>query len=122
MPILKAPPAHPKNETLQLRVSQDLKFRLMRYAEFIHANASYVATAALERLFRNLFPSWLSPESAHSDANSAGTTALLALGLFFVLPLVYLNVRAVGEGPTPARRTHHRPRNERDDDDDDFTS
>jgi hypothetical protein len=24
----------------------------MRYAEFIHANASYVATAALERLFR----------------------------------------------------------------------
>jgi hypothetical protein len=52
MPILKAPPAEPKNETLQLRVSQDLKFTLMRYAEFIHANASYVVTAALERLFR----------------------------------------------------------------------
>jgi hypothetical protein len=52
MPILKAPAAEPKNETLQLRVSQDLKFRLMRYAEFIHANASYVVTAALERLFR----------------------------------------------------------------------
>jgi len=32
-------------------VSQDLKFRLMRYAEFIHANASYVVNAALERLF-----------------------------------------------------------------------
>lgn len=52
MAILKAPPAEPKNETLQLRVSQYLKFRLMRYAEFIHANASYVVTAALERLFR----------------------------------------------------------------------
>lgn len=51
MPILKAPPAQPKNETLQLRVSQDLKFQLMRYAEFIHANASYVVSAALERLF-----------------------------------------------------------------------
>ena len=51
MPILKAPPVQPKNETLQLRVSQDLKFRLMRYAEFIHANASYVVNAALERLF-----------------------------------------------------------------------
>jgi hypothetical protein len=53
MAILKAPPAQPKNETLQLRVSQDLKFRLMRYAEFIHANASYVVTATLEleRLF-----------------------------------------------------------------------
>lgn len=51
MPILKAPPAQPKNETLQLRVSQDLKFRLMRYAEFIHASASFVVSAALERLF-----------------------------------------------------------------------
>lgn len=52
MPILKAPPVQPKNETLQLRVSQDLKLRLMRYAEFIHANASFVLSAALERLFR----------------------------------------------------------------------
>lgn len=51
MPILKAPPVQPKNETLQLRVSQDLKFRLMRYAEFIHTNASYVVSATLERLF-----------------------------------------------------------------------
>jgi hypothetical protein len=51
MPILKAPPIQPKNETLQLRVSQDLKFQLMRYAEFIHANASYVVSATLERLF-----------------------------------------------------------------------
>jgi hypothetical protein len=44
MPILKAPPIQPKNETLQLRVSQDLKLRLMCYAEFIHATASYVLT------------------------------------------------------------------------------
>ncbi len=51
MPTLKAPPVEPKNETLQLRVSQELKFRLMRYAEFIHANASYVVSATLERLF-----------------------------------------------------------------------
>jgi hypothetical protein len=52
MPILKAPLAQPKNETLQLRVSQDLKFQLICYAEFIHASASYVVSAALERLFR----------------------------------------------------------------------
>ena len=52
MPILKAPPIQPKNETLQLRVSQDLKFRLMCYAEFIRASASYVVSEALERLFR----------------------------------------------------------------------
>jgi len=52
MPILKAPPDQPKNETVQLRVSADLKFRLMRYAEFIHASAAYVVSEALERLFR----------------------------------------------------------------------
>ena len=52
MPILKAPPKQSKNETLQLRVSQDLKSRLMCYAEFIHASASYVVSEALERLFR----------------------------------------------------------------------
>lgn len=52
MPILKAPPIQPKNETLQLRVSQDLKFRLLCYADFLHASASYVVGEALERLFR----------------------------------------------------------------------
>lgn len=52
MPILKAPPVQPKNETLQLRVSQDLKYRLMCYAEFLDASASYVVSEALERLFR----------------------------------------------------------------------
>jgi hypothetical protein len=52
MAILKAPPLQPKNETIQLRVSQELKFRLMRYAEFIHATTSYVVSEMLERLFR----------------------------------------------------------------------
>ncbi|HVB32756.1 MAG TPA: hypothetical protein VNJ52_00065 [Patescibacteria group bacterium] len=52
MAILKTPPTQPKNKTLQLRVSHDLKFRLTRYAEFIHATASYVVSQALELLFR----------------------------------------------------------------------
>jgi len=52
MPILRPPRVQLKNETLQLRVSQDLKFRLMCYADFIHATAAYVVSEALERLFR----------------------------------------------------------------------
>jgi len=36
MAVLKAPPSKPKNETIQLRVPQDVKFRLVRYAEFIN--------------------------------------------------------------------------------------
>jgi len=74
MPILKAPPIQPTNETLQLRISQDLKFRLMCYAEFIHASASYVVSAALERLFQKdtefqkYLETYTSPQSGnHSE-------------------------------------------------------
>jgi hypothetical protein len=35
MSVLKAPPQQAKNETIQLRVPQDVKFRLARYADFI---------------------------------------------------------------------------------------
>ena len=52
MAVLKGPPSKPKNETIQLRVPQDLKFRLARYSEFINANPSYVVIEMLERLFR----------------------------------------------------------------------
>ena len=74
MPILKAPPVQPKNETLQLRVSEDLKFRLMRYAEFIHANASYVVTAALERLFHKdaEFQEFLASYKPETSGNHSG--------------------------------------------------
>lgn len=37
MAVLKAPPAQAKSETFQLRVSHEMKLRLARYAEFIHA-------------------------------------------------------------------------------------
>jgi hypothetical protein len=52
MSILKAPQLQPKNETVQLRLSESVKFRLARYAEFIQASTSYVVTETLERLFR----------------------------------------------------------------------
>ena len=52
MAVLKAPPSKPKNETIQIRVPQDVKLRLARYAEFINASPSYVVIEMLERLFR----------------------------------------------------------------------
>ncbi|MGI0086291.1 MAG: hypothetical protein ACREBQ_14525, partial [Nitrososphaerales archaeon] len=56
-----------KNETIQLRVSQDLKYRLTRYAEFIHATTSYVMSEALNRVFEKDrdFKAWL---EEHSNA------------------------------------------------------
>jgi hypothetical protein len=52
MAILKARPTQPKNETIQLRVPQELKVRLTHYAEFIHATTSHVVIEMLERLIR----------------------------------------------------------------------
>ena len=52
MPVLKAPPQQPKNETIQLRVPQDVKFRLARYADFINTSSSFIVVELLERLFR----------------------------------------------------------------------
>ena len=52
MSFLIVSPQQPKNETVQLRLSQIVKFRLARYAEFIHASPSYIVTEMLERLFR----------------------------------------------------------------------
>lgn len=71
MAILKAPPAQPKNETIQLRVSQDLKLRLTRYAEFIHATTSYVVSEMLERLFRKdaEFQEYLATDTPSESGN-----------------------------------------------------
>ena len=82
MPVLKAPPQQPKNETLQLRVPQDIKLRLTRYADFIHASPSFIVVQLLERLFRKdaEFEAYLAaykpPESKQvEDPKTAHTTA-----------------------------------------------
>jgi len=61
VPILKAPPKQSKNESLQLRVSTEFKFKLQRYAEFLAATPSYVVTEALNRIFDKdrEFKTWL---------------------------------------------------------------
>ncbi|MGH9682315.1 MAG: hypothetical protein ACRD4S_01720 [Candidatus Acidiferrales bacterium] len=65
MPILKAPPKQSKNESLQLRVSAEFKFKLQRYAQFLEATPSYVVTAALNRIFDKdrEFKAWLEKHS-----------------------------------------------------------
>lgn len=77
MPILKAPPKQSKNESLQLRVSTEFKFKLQRYAEFLEATPSYVVTEALNRIFEKDrdFKAWLeqhrdSISEIHTENNS----------------------------------------------------
>jgi predicted transcriptional regulator len=52
MAILKAAPKPPKNETLQLRVEEEIKSRLAKCAEFIDSSESHVVSEALKLVFR----------------------------------------------------------------------
>ena len=52
MPILRSAPRPPKNETLQLRVEEEVKSKLEKYAEFINSSESYVVSEALKLLFK----------------------------------------------------------------------
>jgi hypothetical protein len=52
MAILKAPPKQLKNATIQVRVEEEVKLNLDRYAEFIGGNQAYVVSEALRLLFK----------------------------------------------------------------------
>jgi len=78
MAILKSPPKLPKNETLQLRVEEDIKTKLHKYAEFINSSDSYVVSEALKLLFRrdDEFKNWLEDHPTDSDQSQNGGRSL----------------------------------------------
>jgi hypothetical protein len=59
--LLKAPSKQPKTTTLQVRLEEEVRHNLERYAKFIDANPSYVVSEALKLLFRKdeEFKRWL---------------------------------------------------------------
>ena len=59
MPILKSPPRPPKNETLQIRIEEDIRSKLAKYAEFIDASEAYVVSD-------DEFKSWLGQHPTNS--------------------------------------------------------
>jgi predicted transcriptional regulator len=77
MAILKSAPRPPKNETLQLRVEEEVKLKLIEYANFIDSSESYVVSEALKLLFRkdDEFKRWLENQAANDvrpeDRNGA---------------------------------------------------
>ena len=60
MALVKAPTKQ-KTTTLQIRLEYDVRVKLDKYAEFIHANSSYVVSEALKLLFKRdqEFKRWL---------------------------------------------------------------
>lgn len=69
MAILKSPPRPPKNETLQIRVEEQIKAKLHKYAQFITSSESYVVSEALRLLFRkdSDFKTWLEDQERNGD-------------------------------------------------------
>lgn len=70
MAILKTQPKKPNTLTIQARVEESVKFRLDKYAQFIHSSPSYVITEALKLLFKrdDEFKHWLSQHPNNEDA------------------------------------------------------
>jgi predicted transcriptional regulator len=69
--LLKAPSKQPKTTTLQVRLEEEVRHNLDRYAEFLDANPSYVVSEALKLLYRKdrEFQSWLSVQ--HNNNHKA---------------------------------------------------
>ncbi|MGB7437225.1 MAG: hypothetical protein WBR26_20930 [Candidatus Acidiferrum sp.] len=75
MAILKTAPKPPKNETLQLRVEEEIKSKLAKYAEFIDSSESYVVSEALKLVFRkdDEFRVWLDEHNGDHPKSNGGS-------------------------------------------------
>ncbi len=62
MPVLKAPPKQPRTTVVQLRLDEEARSTLTKYAEYLECSPSHVVTEALKLVYRKdkQFQSWLS--------------------------------------------------------------
>ena len=75
MALLKSPSKQPKTTTLQVRLEEEVRRNLDRYAEFIEANASYVVSEALKLPFKKdeEFKHWLGQQmNSHNQGQIKG--------------------------------------------------
>ena len=82
MPVLKAPPKQPKTTVVQLRLDDQARMRLTKYAEFLECSPSYVVSEVLKLLYRKdkQFRTWLSGRQANKgEAISKGDSLQLEL-------------------------------------------
>ena len=67
MAVLKAPPKQPKTTVVQLRLDEEARMKLAKYAEFLDCSPSYVVTEALKLVYGKdkEFQSWLSGQRSN---------------------------------------------------------
>ena len=73
MAVLKAPPKQPKTTVVQLRLDQEAKTKLAKYAEFLGCSPSYVVTEALKLVYNKdkEFQSWLAGQHTNNHEPSS---------------------------------------------------
>src|ERR1700731_124244 len=69
MSVLKAPAKQPKNATLQIRVDEELKLQLDKYAEFLDSSTAYVVSEALKLVFNKdaEFKKWMESQTTNGE-------------------------------------------------------
>jgi len=80
--LLKTPSKQPKTTTLQVRLEENVRLNLDRYAEFLDANPSYVVSEVLKLLYRKdrEFQAWLSDQHTNNrKTTSKGESIQLEL-------------------------------------------
>jgi len=69
MPVLKALPKQPKTTVVQLRLDDEARMRLTKYAEFLDGSPSYVVSEALKLVCNKDkdYQSWLAGQQAKTS-------------------------------------------------------
>ena len=73
MSVLKAPPKQPKTTVVQLRLDDEARIKLTKYAEFLDCSPSYVVSEALKLVCNKdkEFQSWLSGQQPQTSEPTA---------------------------------------------------
>ena len=90
MAILKPPPKQPKTTVVQLRLDEEAKTKLNKYAEFLDCSPSYVVTEALKLVYHKdkEFQSWLAGQHTNnSEAHCQTSHEPISKGESFQLEL-----------------------------------
>lgn len=72
MTVLKAPPKQPKTTIVQLRLDEEARTTLTKYAEYLECSPSHVVAEALKLVHRKdkQFQAWLAGQHAKSSEPS----------------------------------------------------
>ena len=78
MALLKAPSKQPKTTNVQVRLEEEVRRNLDKYAEFLNATPSYVVSEALKLLCRKdkEFQNWLSKHPQETKEANQGAMSL----------------------------------------------